>query len=233
MVSDAAEPLHLHHTINGSGTPVVFTHGWLNTGDVWSGVVDALGGSVRSLSWDLRGHGQSGLAPPGQYERAQALDDLGRMVAAAGSPAVLVGHSLGGYLSLAQAILAPEQVAGLVLVAAGPGFRSMKSLEAWNESVEAMAAKAENLPEGMERISMHVDSMVMDRLGEITVPVVAVCGERDKRFIASMDVFDKHLDVRSRVIVPDAGHMVHAKQPEAVADAVRTLVAELGATPPG
>ncbi|MEM8923190.1 MAG: alpha/beta hydrolase [Actinomycetota bacterium] len=226
MAADG-EKLHLHHTVTGEGTPVVFTHGWLNTGEVWDGVVEALGGEVRSLTWDLRGHGRSGVAEPGRYERDDALDDLRRMIDEAGRPAVLVGHSLGGYLSLAITALFPEVTAGLVLVAAGPGFRSIKSLEAWNSSVEAMAAKAEDIPEGMERISMHVDSMVMDRLGEITVPVVAVCGERDKRFIASMDVFDKHLDVRSRIIVPDAGHMVHAKQPKAVADAVRTLVAEL------
>ncbi|MEL7155434.1 MAG: alpha/beta hydrolase [Actinomycetota bacterium] len=222
----APDRVDLHHDLGGTGTPVVFTHGWLNTGEVWTGAVEALTGEVRTLTWDLRGHGRSAAAEPGRYERVNALGDLERMVALAGRPAVLVGHSLGGYLSLAYTIEHPEDVAGLVLVAAGPGFRSMRSLEEWNRSVEAMAADAD-IPEGQERISMHVDAMVIDRLGEITVPVVTVCGERDKRFIASMDLFDKHLDVRQRVIVPDAGHMVHAKQPAAVADAVRSLLAEL------
>lgn len=221
----AADELHLHHKITGSGPSVVFTHGWLNTGDVWSGTVDALDGAS-TLTWDLRGHGSSDAAEPGQYERVNALGDLARMVGAVGGPAVLVGHSLGGYLALAYAIERPDDVAGLVLVAAGPGFRSMKSLHQWNESVEATAADAD-IPEGQQRISMHVDSMVMDRLGEITVPVVTVCGERDKRFIASMDIFDKHLDVKERLIVPDAGHMVHVKQPQAVAGAVTTLLGYL------
>lgn len=221
-----ADELKLHHTITGSGPAVVFTHGWLNTGEVWAGTVDALDGAATALTWDLRGHGSSDAAAPGHYERADALADLARMVDAVGRPAVLVGHSLGGYLALAHAIERPEDVAGLVLVAAGPGFRSMKSLEQWNASVEATAADAD-IPEGQERISMHVDSMVMDRLGEISVPVVSVCGERDKRFIASMDIFDKHLDVRERLIVPDAGHMVHAKKPLAVAGAVTTLLGHL------
>ena len=221
-----ADDLQLHHTITGSGPSVVFTHGWLNTGDVWNGTVEALDGSARALTWDLRGHGSSGTAEPGEYERAIALDDLSRMVKAVGEPAVLVGHSLGGYMALAYAIERPADVAGLVLVAAGPGFRSMKSLEQWNASVEATAAEAD-IPDGQQRISMHVDSMVMDRLGEITVPVVSVCGERDKRFIASMDIFDKHLDVKDRLIVPDAGHMVHVKQPQAVAGAISTLLTHL------
>lgn len=218
--------LHLHYELEGEGTPVVFTPGWLNTIEVWAPAVEALAGSVRSLRWDLRGHGRSAAAPPGEYGRDYALDDLDRMieVAGAGAPAILVGHSLGGYLSLAHAILAPERVAGLVLVAAGPGFRSRDSLEQWNKSVRAMAAEAERIPEGMEEISMHVDSLVIDRLGEIRVPVVTVIGERDKRFSASADVFDRYLDVRERIVVPDAGHMVHVKHGAVVADAVRTVV---------
>jgi pimeloyl-ACP methyl ester carboxylesterase len=217
--------LHVHNDAAGKGTPVVFTAGWRNTGEVWAPAVAALDGSVRSLTWDLRGHGRSDVAPPGHYGREYALSDLERMIDVAGSPAVLVGHSLGGYLSLAEAILSPERVAGLVLVAAGPGFRSRDSLEQWNDSVRAMAAKADDVPEGMEEISMHVDSLVIDRLGEIGVPAIVIVGERDKRFLASADVFAKHLDVRERIIVPDAGHMVHAKHGEVVADAVRLMAA--------
>lgn len=215
---------------SGEGPPVIFTHGWLNTGDVWSGVVEELAGSLRTATWDLRGHGRSDAPPPGEYSREHALSDLARVVDKVGRPAVLVGHSLGGYLSLAHAILSPQDVAGLVLVAAGPGFRSDDSREKWNDSVRAMAAKRDDLPDGMEVISMHTDSMVMDRMAEIAVPACSLVGERDERFKASMAVFDKHLDVRQRVEVPDAGHMVHLKQPAAVADAVRSLVATVMAT---
>jgi pimeloyl-ACP methyl ester carboxylesterase len=217
--------LHLHYDLAGDGTPVVFTAGWRNTGEVWSSTVFALDGAVRSLTWDLRGHGRSGVAPPGEYGRAYALADLDRMIDVAGAPAVLVGHSLGGYLSLAETILSPARVAGLVLVAAGPGFRSRDSLEQWNESVRAMAADADDVPDGMEEISMHVDSLVIDRLGEIGVPAIVIVGERDKRFLASADVFAKYLDVRERIVVPDAGHMVHAKHGKVVADAVRSMAA--------
>ncbi|MGI9614741.1 MAG: alpha/beta fold hydrolase [Acidimicrobiales bacterium] len=219
--------LKIHYDIAGEGSPVVFTAGWRNLGEVWAPTVSSLGGTVRSVTWDLRGHGRSDAAPPGQYGRDYALADLDRMIDIAGSPAVLVGHSLGGYLSLAEAILSPERVAGLVLVAAGPGFRSRDSLDQWNESVRAMAEKADDVPEGMEEISMHVDSLVIDRLGEIGVPAIVIVGERDKRFLASADVFAKHLDVRDRIVVPDAGHMVHAKHGNVVADAVRSMLATL------
>ena len=225
--------LRLHHHIDGEGTPVVFTPGWLNTSEVWAGAIESLGGATRSLTWDKRGHGCSQAAPPGQYGRDHALADLDRMIELVGSPAILVGHSLGGYLSLAHAILSPERVAGLVLVAAGPGFRNRESLEQWNESVQSMADAKRNdapdsVPEGMEEISMHVDALVIDRLSEIKVPTVTIVGERDKRFRASADLFDKYLDVRQRIDVPDAGHMVHVKHGPVVADAVKTIAGLVG-----
>lgn len=207
---------------SGDGVPVVFTHGWLNSAEVWSGVTAELAGSVRSVAWDLRGHGRSEAAKPGDYTRAHALADLGRVLDTVGRPAILVGHSLGGYLSLAHAILSPQDVAALVLVGAGPGFRSDTSREQWNDMVRDMAAKAD-IPEGMEEISMHTDAMVMDRLSEIQAPVYTVVGARDKRFLASADVFDKNLPVERRDEVPDAGHMVHVKVPAAVARAVRHM----------
>ncbi len=217
------DELPLQIEVTGDGVPVVFTHGWLNTGEVWSGVIDELNGSVRSATWDLRGHGRSGVAPTGQYGREYALADLARVVETAGRPAILVGHSLGGYLSLAHAILSPGDVAGLVLVAAGPGFRSDDSRNQWNANVQEMAAARDGIPDGQVEITEHVDALVIDRLGEITVPAITLVGERDKRFLASADVFDKYLDVRQRLTVPDAGHMLHAKQPKVIAEAVLAM----------
>ena len=68
-----------------------------------------------------------------------------------------------------------------------------------------------DIPEGSEEAALHIDSWVIDSLGEITSPVLVIVGEKDKRFAASMAVFEKYLDVRSSVIVPEAGHSVHRK----------------------
>lgn len=221
--------LHVEeHGPAGGGTPppLVLTHGWVDDSGVWDGVVERLARRRRVITWDLRGHGRSEAPPPGNYAREDALDDLAQVVERAGTPCVLGGHSLGGYLSLAYALAHPEQVAGLVLVAAGPGFRNPSSMEAWNESVRASAAKLD-LPPGQEQISLHTDSMVIDRLREITVPVLVVVGERDKRFLASASVFEKSLDVRATVVVPDAGHAVHRSEPGAVAEAIESFLAGL------
>lgn len=219
-------PVHIHVDDVGAGPPVVFTHGWVDDRSVWADVVADLAADHRCLSWDLRGHGDSGVPAPGHYSREHALADLAGVVARAEGPAVLAGHSLGGYLSLAYALRHPEQVRALVLVAAGPGFRKDEAREQWNESVDASASELE-VPDGSEEISKHTDAWVIDNLDQITAPVCVILGEHDKRFAASAGLFEKTLDVRSSVVVPDAGHSVHRKAGPAVAAAIRRFISEL------
>ncbi|NNE95357.1 MAG: alpha/beta hydrolase [Acidimicrobiales bacterium] len=201
--------------------PIVFTHGWIDDHTVWDGVRAELDDRT-TIAWDLRGHGRSEAPPPGEYSRELLLDDMRSVVETAGQPVVLAGHSLGGYLGLAFALLHPDLVAGLVLIAAGPGFRNPEARDQWNAAVDASAAKL-HLPPGSEEASKHVDSWVIDELETIEVPVVAVVGERDKRFQASLGLFEKKLNVVHSAVVPDAGHSVHRKHPAAVAAAIRHL----------
>ncbi len=208
---------------------MVFVHGFLNEAAVWTAVIDELTNDFRCIAVDLPGHGRSPGNGPGTYGRDDVLDDVRAVMDHLEvAPAVLVGHSLGGYLSLALAIEDPERVSGLGLVGAGPGFRNPDSRDKWNDSVREIAAERD-LPEGMEVISMHVDAMVMDRMSEISVPAAVIVGERDKRFMASADVFEKYLNVVARTVVPGTGHMVHAKGGPAVADVLRSAFAA-GAT---
>lgn len=206
---------------SGDGpTTLLFVHGWLNDLSVWDAVTEHLADRFRCIAVDLRGHGNSEATGDGNYGRDLVLDDLRRVLAEHRcEQAVIVGHSLGGYLALALAIESPELVSGLGLVAAGPGFRNPDSRDQWNDSVRATAAKSD-IPAGQEQISMHVDAMVIDRLSEISAPVSVIVGERDKRFLVSADVFAKYLDVKQRCIVADAGHMVHLKKPDEVAEAL-------------
>lgn len=199
----------------------MFIHGFLNDASVWSGVIDELESDFRCIAVDLPGHGRSPGNGAGTYGRSDVLDDIRAVLDRTGvQEPILAGHSLGGYLSLALAIEDPDRVGGLGLIGAGPGFRSDTSRERWNDSVRALVADR-TLPEGMEIISMHFDSMVMDNLDQIDVPAAVVVGERDKAFMASAAVFANNLQVVSETVVEGAGHMVHAKAPVEVAAALR------------
>ena len=57
-----------------------------------------------------------------------------------------------------------------------------------------------DIPEGSEEAALHVDSWVIDSLGEISVPVLVIVGERDNPFAARIAVFEKYLDVKELIL---------------------------------
>jgi len=221
---------HLHVEVRGEGPLMVLTHGGGDTGDTWSGQADVFAGrGWTTVTWDLRGHGRSAApAMAGYYSRETALADLEAL--AGGEPVVLVGHSLGGYLSMAFALRHPEQVRALVLVAAGPGFRDPVARDRWNANV-AEALSRFGMPAEASGILAQHDSWVIDQLGAITAPVLQLAGARDDRFLPSLDYVAARLGGPNRaVVVPDAGHHVHRKAAEAVNAEIDAFLAEHGLT---
>ena len=211
---------------SGFGSTIVFTHGWTDNRNAWDGVITNLDDQARCIAWSIRGHGESFAPPPGQYTRDHTLSDLKAVTDMSERKVILAGHSLGGYLSLAHCVLYPEDVEALILVGAGPGFRKKESIDQWNSSVTESAKKLD-LPEGSEATALHTDAWVIDALSEIKVPTLVVVGEHDKRFRVSMSVFEKYLNVKSSVVVEDAGHSVHRKKPLEVANAIKDFLTEI------
>lgn len=211
---------------SGFGSTIVFTHGWTDNRNAWDGVITNLDDQARCIAWSIRGHGESFTPPPGQYTRDHTLSDLKAVTDMSERKVILAGHSLGGYLSLAHCLLYPEDVEALILVGAGPGFRKKESINQWNSSVIESAKKLD-LPEGSEATALHTDAWVIDGLSEIKVPTLVVVGEHDKRFRVSMSVFEKYLNVKSSVVVEDAGHSVHRKKPLEVANAIKDFLTEI------
>jgi pimeloyl-ACP methyl ester carboxylesterase len=87
---------------------MVLTHGSWGDRRGWAAVVPGLARSFQVVTWDRRGHGESGDVP-GPGTREQDSDDLAELVAALGiAPAHLAGNSFGGSISLGLAIRRPE-----------------------------------------------------------------------------------------------------------------------------
>jgi non-heme chloroperoxidase len=81
----------------GTGTPVVFSHGWPLTADAWEDQMVFLAArGFRCVAHDRRGHGRSGQPWDGN-EMDTYADDLAALVTALDlKGAVHVGHSTGG-----------------------------------------------------------------------------------------------------------------------------------------
>ena len=216
----------LHVEPHGSGAPpIVFTHGFARDAGAWDRQVKDLAADHFVVTWDLRGHRHSP-APDGDYTREAALADLRSVVDLARAdgrgPAVLVGHSLGGYLSLAYALGAPETVAGMVLLSTGPGFRNPDSMVSYNRGIGKMAAAA-GIPANAAEVGVHRDSMVIDRLAEITCPVVMISGVDDLPiYRTGVTYLSQRLPSATLVEIEGAAHEPHLDRPEAVIAAIRS-----------
>ncbi|WP_034263617.1 alpha/beta fold hydrolase [Actinospica robiniae] len=81
----------------GTGTPVVFSHGWPLNADIWDDQLNLLAeNGYRAIAHDRRGHGRSSQPWQGNDMDTYA-DDLGAVLDALDlRGAVLVGHSTGG-----------------------------------------------------------------------------------------------------------------------------------------
>lgn len=103
-----------------AGPTLVFVHYWGGSADTWQEVVDRLPDGQSTVRFDQRGWGTSADLP-GPYHLDRLTDDLLRVVEdVVKGPFVLVGHSMGGKVSLLAAARRPAGLAGLVLVAPAP-----------------------------------------------------------------------------------------------------------------
>jgi pimeloyl-ACP methyl ester carboxylesterase len=99
----------------GAGVPVIFIHAFPLNQTMWDDQLAVLHNHCRTITLDLRGFGQSD-APQGSYLMDQMAADIRGLMSALGiDRAVLVGLSMGGYVSLAFYRNYPESVRALVL----------------------------------------------------------------------------------------------------------------------
>ncbi|WP_284641667.1 alpha/beta fold hydrolase [Paenibacillus silviterrae] len=87
----------------GSGQPVVLLHGFCGSSAYWDEVVPLLQTELRVIVPDLRGHGASSAPDTSSSMEEMAADIAGLLDTLALKQASVLGHSLGGYITLALA----------------------------------------------------------------------------------------------------------------------------------
>lgn len=112
------ETVELNTYTHGEGTThLLLVHGFPLSRDIWEAQINALSQSANVIAPDLRGHGRSP-APEGAYTVDVMARDLLRVLDTLGiERTIWVGHSMGGYITMAAWRLAPERFSGLGLVA--------------------------------------------------------------------------------------------------------------------
>lgn len=131
--------------------PVVFVHGMRVSGASWTTHMERL--SRPAVAPDLPGHGRR---RDERFTIDGAVDAVAGAVDEVGGQALVVGHSLGGYVAIATAARHPERVAGLVV--AGSTCVPGRALTTPFRVAHRVLSR---LPDGGDRLSKWVFTRVL------------------------------------------------------------------------
>ncbi len=111
----APDGVEIRYEAGGNGEPaIVFVHGWSCDRMYWREQAAHFAKTRRMVAIDLAGHGESGLGRQ-RYTIEAFGADVKAVVESLGlKRVVLVGHSMGGPVTLEAARLMPERVVALV-----------------------------------------------------------------------------------------------------------------------
>jgi len=132
-------PLLHATTIGTSGPRVVFLHGLFGQGKNWTSLARELSGGARVTLLDLPDHGRSPWSPDISYP-GMAAAVAATLAGDGGDEAYgVVGHSMGGKVAMALALLHPELVERLCVVDVSPlPTRSMSSFAGYVAGMRAI-----------------------------------------------------------------------------------------------
>jgi pimeloyl-ACP methyl ester carboxylesterase len=101
-----------------AGPPLLFLHGVGGGAWSWKAQVDEFGADFRCFLWEARGHGAAArVADAGLADYyADATEALAAVRERTSEPITIVGHSMGGLLTIALGAQSPERINGLVLI---------------------------------------------------------------------------------------------------------------------
>ncbi len=246
--------LHAVDQGTGTGAPLVLLHGLFGSAGNFGVAQRRLAQDRRVVALDLRNHGSSPHAaamdyPTLAHDLIETMDALGLS-----SPAVL-GHSMGGKVAMAAALLHPGRLGRLVVADIAPvpydaHFRgigtAMQALIPGLSRSQADAALAATIPEaalrgfllqnfrpgtgwriGLDQIVAALPSIEgWNVTGSYPGPALSILGERSEYVLPEHRPRLRALFPAIRfTTLPDAGHWLHADAPDAFVAAVEKFMA--------
>ena len=110
----------IRYDIQGEGEPVFLVHGYLESLEIWESLAGKLADHYRVIRMDLPGHGKSEVIQDIHHMELLAESALAVLKKAGEERCTMIGHSLGGYVTLAFLELFPEKLNGFSLFHSHP-----------------------------------------------------------------------------------------------------------------
>lgn len=117
MSSIVTEQGVVHYEVAGRGRPVILLHGWLGSWDYWADTMARLEGSYRCYALDFWGFGDSGKQRQETFFVSNYVALVEQFMDRMGIEAApVIGHSMGGTVSLSLALAKPDRVKQVAVV---------------------------------------------------------------------------------------------------------------------
>lgn len=247
-------PVELSYEEHGQGIPVIFLHGFPFNRTIWQPLVPLLQADARLILPDLRGFGGSPVTEGVYAMRLLADDVLALMDRLEIDRALLVGHSMGGYVALSFAQAYPNRLLGLGLVATQAAADTPERRQSRYKIAESVGHKGARVVAGSmvntltprAELIQPITELILKShpvgivgalkgmaerhdltgiLSNVHVPAVVIAGTDDQ--LLSMDKSEMMAQMLPKgwlVKVPGAGHMLMMEEPQQVADALRQVI---------
>lgn len=227
---------------------LVFVHGSGGTGRVWKRQTEHFAGSVAVT---LPGHPDG--TPCNSIQEAAGWLHSELASDAGSNPLVVVGHSLGGAIALQYALDHGDELAGIVLVGSGARLRvHPATLKVLEQAIDQPRSFSAFVAESFEKVPGEFATEllelsvalgpapflndlracdrfdVIERLGEIDVPALAIVGSEDVMTPPKYSAFLEDRMPNAAVRVIEGGtHFVFAEHPDPVNEAIAGFVDSL------
>ena len=126
----SADGVTIHYDVRGKGEPaLVFIHCWCCDRGYWKAQVDTFAKEYKVVTIDLAGHGESGMDRD-EWTIGTFGEDVKAVVEKLNlDQVILIGHSMGGPVTIEAARLMPDRVIGLIGVDTYQNFDQRFTLE--------------------------------------------------------------------------------------------------------
>jgi len=255
VITAGGSAIGVDETGGGNALPIVFLHGVGSDKSVWRPQLAHFGASRRAIAVDYLGYGDSDPVSDGTTRDDYAAAIVAAMDALGIGRAHICGLSLGGVIAIAIHHAAPNRCASLILAdtfAVHPdgrgiydrsvaGSADMRAFaEARSDFLLAQPAGPAVRSEVVETMSrIHPAAYCIgaeavwladqrDRVAEIDVPTLIVCGDQDRPTPPALSEDLHRLIPGSRLeMIADAGHLTNLERPSEFNRLVEDFVANI------
>jgi pimeloyl-ACP methyl ester carboxylesterase len=169
----------LSYTVQGKGEPaIVFVHGWCCDKSYWKDQVPYFEKKYKVVAVDLGGHGDSGLGREDWTIESFAADVAAVVKALKLERVILVGHSMGGPVSLEAARLMSGRVIGVIGVDTFQDFGETVPEEQQKQWLSAFEANFPAVTDQFVRsmFASSADTALVDRIAADMASAPAAVG---------------------------------------------------------